>query len=398
MQTEDEKFVQRAKIVLAFPNIGIDDLIANKQQILPDVPITVFQTSRYFNDPPSDVGVADRDVITGVAPERMTWEQREAALVRLIEEVGGPLSKPGLVILDDNSVPKIPVVEFLEMEDYDFKLVSPPRTDINVNHMPTYKGAPMTSKWLGKLELLKDSWDAHDLPDRRKLELPAGQHLSDIIREIMAEPIPVPRPAANPDDYPGEEKGGNYITDNRIGSHTRIRAWPLSFSNVIINSPNSLNQSSTRTRPFSRFLSWFFFFSIVFLTVALSYVLYNIVLDYEDLMISEPETKRHILENPESWVEESPFYIWTAWPKKLVRMVLPYAKRRQVSEELLDTVEKWVHTERFLRGSNPGWKFSEVLQRLKEAGYITSDAVKNIAKAAAEKVAENVTDGPDDLG
>ncbi|ESZ96703.1 hypothetical protein SBOR_2913 [Sclerotinia borealis F-4128] len=40
---------------------------------------------------------------------------------------------------------------------------------------------------------MKDNWDAYEVPDRNKFELLAGQYLSDVIQQIMEEPIPKPR-------------------------------------------------------------------------------------------------------------------------------------------------------------------------------------------------------------
>lgn len=383
----EDGFIQRAKIIVIFPNIGLAQFLNKQDEILPDTTINVFAIGKYHNDPPSWDGVEDRDTIIGNAPKRIGLDELMQVRGRLLDDMEGPISRPGLIIIDDNYDPDIGIVDLMEEGDLDFKMVSPARTDINLAYMPKHLDAPMRPEWLERLQRLKDVWDSDPLPDRKKLELPEGQYLSDVIKQIMAEPIPERRPAIDPfiglesdvdvdvdaDVDAGTDTGQplrhGHHTDNRIGSNTSIRPWPLAFSNVIVNSPYSQNKSCGRTKTFFR---WFFFLANVLLVVSLAYVLYNVALDYEEFILSDSAQKRAILEDPADWVEESPFYIWTAWPQKLRKMALPYAKRRQVSEELLDTVAKWVHTERFLRASDPGWQFSDLLQRLRNLGWITS--------------------------
>ncbi|KAF7876678.1 hypothetical protein EAF04_001763 [Stromatinia cepivora] len=285
----------------------------------------------------------------------LTTDVELAIHARLLHDLEGPFGQPGFIIIDNNWLPGIDIVDFMELRDFDYKLVSPARTDITKAFMPTHCGLEMTTKWLGTLELLKDIWDEFDLPERKKFEIPPGQHISDIIVQIMQEPIPIPRPAdklgdsivvADADADAGRDtdeplRHGHH-TDNRIVSNTHFRAWLFSFSSMIVNSPYSQTKSITRTKSF---FSWLFVVNVI-LTVALAYVLYNIVLDYEEFIQGDVPKKRAILSEPSDWVEESPFYIWTTWLKKLVKLELPYAgKRRQVSEELLDTVEKWMRYE-----------------------------------------------------
>lgn len=391
--------VQRAKVIVPFPEIGMTELIEQRNQLLLDIPVTVFETSHYYNEPPSEEGSAERDIITGRAPQQVTMRERIDALHRLVEALVPILQEPGLVIINDNCRPSIDIIGFMEEKDLDFKMISPASADINRTYMPTYKEKNMRTKWIGIIERLKDDWDEYELPARKKMELAEGQYIQDVIQRIMDEPIPLRRPADDPNDWideNGDGDGNEYIdhydrrsrhTDNKIGSNSTFSAWLFSFSNIIGNAPYRQHKAIARTKTF---FSWFFFLANVLLTVCLAYILYHIVTEYEEFTVADVASKRAILEEPSDWVEESPFYIWTAWPKKLLRMALPYAKRRQVSEGLLDTVEKWVHTERFLRGSEPGWQFSEVLQRLKLAGFITSDAVKEKAYEATSKVASTV--------
>lgn len=389
-----DEIIQLAKIVVAFPNIGMDALNDNKEQVLPNTDITVFRSSFYFNDPPSPEGIAERDLIAGPAPQTMPWEKLRDIRERVLHDLEQTMIKPGLVILDDNSKPRLDLINAMEIEDWDYKLVSPARSQITRELMPEHYGSRMKKQWLGALERLKDDWDEYAIPTRKKFEIPPGQTLSDVIVQIMQEPIPIPRPADDGVEYLDDEyvESDNdeparraHNTDNRLGSNAQIRPWPLSFSNVIVNSPYSQNKSNTRTKAF---FSWFFFLANVILTVGLAYVLYNMVLEYEEFIESDATQKQDILKEPSEWVEESPFFIWTTWPKKLVRMALPYAgKRRQVSEELLETVEKWIQTERFLRGSDPGWQFSDVLERLKHVGLLAPDTIKKEASGVVSKVA-----------
>ncbi|KAG4028816.1 hypothetical protein MFRU_019g01040 [Monilinia fructicola] len=391
------EFVQQAKIVVVFPNIGTEELVANAARVIPGVSVHFVQCSYYFNDPPSDAWVNERDAVSGDASKYVSPKEAKDALSRLIAYLRSDASISCLMILDDNSLPGLNVVGAMELIDLDFTLVSPARTDINLNRMPRYRGKEMQPEWLVKLELLKDQWDAFAIPERKRLELPAGKNLSDVIQQIMAKPVISPRLASDADEGGGEVSGRSdegYQTDNRIGTNNTFQALPFAFSSIIVNSPYSQNKSLSRARCF---FSWLFFFVNIFLTIVLVYMIYNIALEYENFAASDVTHKRAILEDPSGWVEESPFYVWTAWPRKLVRMALPYAsKRRQVSEELLDTVEKWVHTERFLRASDPGWKFSDVLQRLRQAGFITSDPVKKEASEVVSTLASTVTGNVDD--
>ncbi|KAF7943177.1 hypothetical protein EAE96_011114 [Botrytis aclada] len=392
-----DQFIQRAKIIVVFPNIGMGALNANKDQILPDTRVTCFRSSLFFNDPPSAEGLAERDLIAGPAPQPISWEKLREIQERVLRELMQAMEEPGIIFLDDNCKPNLNLVEIMEMEDWDYKLVSPARSQITRDLMPVHYGDPMQDQWLGALERLKDSWDELVIPARKKFELPPGQTISDAIVQIMQEPIPIPRPADDPKDYSEEDDDGEVFvngplrtghnTDNRIGSNAQIRAMPLSFSNVIVNSPYSQNKNNTREKT-KTFFSWFFFLANVLLTAGLAYVLYNVVLDYEEFIESDTPQKQEILKDSSEWVEESPFFIWTTWPKKLVRMTLPYAaKRRQVSEELLETVEKWIQTERFLRGSDPGWQFSDVLEKLRHVGFVNSDSIKKEAPGVVSKTA-----------
>ncbi|KAF7912488.1 uncharacterized protein EAF01_001509 [Botrytis porri] len=392
-----DEFIQRAKIIVAFPNIGVGALGEIKDQILPDTNVTFFRSSFYFNDPQSAEGLAERDLIAGPAPQPISWEKLREIRERVLKEMEQAMVEPGIIILDDNCKPRLNLIDAMEIEDWDYKLVSLARSQITRDLMPVHYGNPMKEQWLGALERLKDDWDEYDIPARKKFEIPPGQSLSDVIVQIMQEPIPIPRPANDPREYSEEDDdvavGDNeplrtgYNTDNRLGSNAQIRAMPLSFSNVIVNSPYSQNKSTNNAKR-KTFFTWFFFLANVLLTVGLAYVLYNVALDYEEFIESDKPQKQEILKDPSEWVEESPFFIWTTWPKKLVRMALPYAaKRRQVSEELLDTVEKWIQTERFLRGSDPGWQFSDVLEKLRHVGFITSDTIKKEASGVISKVA-----------
>ncbi|TEY85095.1 hypothetical protein BOTCAL_0017g00070 [Botryotinia calthae] len=394
-----DEIIQQAKIIVAFPNIGVGALGENKEQILPDTNVTFFRSSFYFNDPPSVAGVAERDLISSPAPPPMPWEKIKEIRQRVLRDLVQTMVNPGVIILDDNSKPRLNLIDAMEIEDWDYKLVSPARSQITRELMPEHYGTHMKKQWLGALERLKDDWDEYAIPARKKFELSPGQLLSDVVVQIMQEPIPIPRPADDPGEYVEEDDNIEvaddeplrraHNTDNRIGSNAQIRAWPLSFSNVVVNSPYSQNKNNTRTKTF---FTWFFFLANVLLTVGLAYILYNVVLDYEEFIESDTAQKKEILKEPSEWVEESPFFIWTTWPKKLVRMVLPYAgKRRQVSEELLETVEKWIQTERFLRGSDPGWQFSDVLEKLRHVGFITSDGIKKEASGVVSKVASTAS-------
>ncbi|KAK6609066.1 hypothetical protein H4I96_02997 [Botrytis cinerea] len=377
-----DEFIQQAKIIVCFPNIGVSALRRNREQILPDTNVTFFRSSFYFNDPPSVVGIEERDFISSPAPPPVSWEKLEEIRQRVLRDLEQAMVEPGVIILDDNSKPRLNLIDAMEIEDCDYKLVSPARSQITRELMPEHYGIPMRRQWLGK--------------NSNFLRV---KTLSDVVVQIMQEPIPIPRPADDPGEYVEEDDnvevvddeplGRAHITDNRIGSNAQIRAWPLSFSNVVVNSPYSQNKNTTRTKTF---FTWLFFLANVLLTVGLAYILYNVVLDYEEFIESDTTQKKEILKEPSEWVEESPFFIWTTWPKKLVRMALPYAgKRRQVSEELLETVEKWIQTERFLRGSDPGWQFSDVLEKLRHVGFITSDSIKKEASGVVSKVASTAS-------
>ncbi|KAF7883931.1 hypothetical protein EAF00_011243 [Botryotinia globosa] len=390
-------FIQRAKIIVAFPNIGVRALGENTDQILPDTHVTFFRSSFYFNDPPSAEGIAERDLIAAPAPPPIPWEKLREIRERVLKDMEQSMTEPGIIILDDNCKPRLNLIEAMEIEDWDYKLVSPARSQITRDLMPMHYGNQMREQWLGGLERLKDDWDEYVIPARKKFEITPGQPLSDVVVQIMQEPIPIPRPADDPREYSEEEDDGEVIdnellrtahnTDNRLGSNAQIRAMPLSFSNVIVNSPYSQNKNTNNAKS-KTFFTWFFFLANVLLTVGLAYILYNMVLDYEEFIESDKPQKREILKEPSEWVEESPFFIWTTWPKKLVRMALPYAaKRRQVSEELLETVEKWIQTERFLRGSDPGWQFSDLLEKLRHVGFITSDTIKKETSGVISKMA-----------
>ena len=394
-----DEFIQQAKIIVCFPNIGVSALRRNREQILPDTNVTFFRSSFYFNDPPSVVGIKERDFISSPAPPPVSWEKLEEIRQRVLRDLEQAMVEPGVIILDDNSKPRLNLIDAMEIEDCDYKLVSPARSQITRELMPEHYGIPMRRQWLGALERLKDDWDEYAIPARKKFELSPGQTLSDVVVQIMQEPIPIPRPADDPGEYVEEDDnvevvddeplGRAHNTDNRIGSNAQIRAWPLSFSNIVVNSPYSQNKNTTRTKTF---FTWLFFLANVLLTVGLAYILYNVVLDYEEFIESDTTQKKEILKEPSEWVEESPFFIWTTWPKKLVRVALPYAgKRRQVSEELLETVEKWIQTERFLRGSDPGWQFSDVLEKLRHVGFITSDSIKKEASGVVSKVASTAS-------
>ncbi|KAA8566248.1 hypothetical protein EYC84_008848 [Monilinia fructicola] len=372
------EFVQQAKIVVVFPNIGTEELVANAARVIPGVSVHFVQCSYYFNDPPSDAWVNERDAVSGDASKYVSPKEAKDALSRLIAYLRSDASISCLMILDDNSLPGLNVVGAMELIDLDFTLVSPARTDINLNRMPRYRGKEMQPEWLVKLELLKDQWDAFAIPERKRLELPAGSLLMPTKAAAKCQVALM--------------KAIKPTTELERTTHSKLC---LSHSQASLLIPPTAKTKAFLER--GAFSPGSFSSSISFLTIVLVYMIYNIALEYENFAASDVTHKRAILEDPSGWVEESPFYVWTAWPRKLVRMALPYAsKRRQVSEELLDTVEKWVHTERFLRASDPGWKFSDVLQRLRQAGFITSDPVKKEASEVVSTLASTVTGNVDD--
>ncbi|RAL62005.1 hypothetical protein DID88_002494 [Monilinia fructigena] len=137
---------------MVFPNIGMEDLVANAVQVLPDVTITVVTSDRYFNDPTSDERLDGRDAINGETPELISTKEVDYALSQMIADMRQHISKPGLAILDDNRFPKINIIGAIEAIGLDFKMVSPARADIDLNHMPRCKDRQMQLKWLGKLE------------------------------------------------------------------------------------------------------------------------------------------------------------------------------------------------------------------------------------------------------
>ncbi|KAB8293269.1 hypothetical protein EYC80_007600 [Monilinia laxa] len=84
---EPGKIVQLAKIVVVFPNIGTEDLVANAVQVLPDVAITVVTSGSYLNDPPSDEWLDERDALNGEAPELISPEEADYALSQMIVDM-----------------------------------------------------------------------------------------------------------------------------------------------------------------------------------------------------------------------------------------------------------------------------------------------------------------------
>lgn len=193
--------VQRAKVIVPFPEIGMTELIEQRNQLLADIPVTVFETSHYYNEPPSEEGSAERDIITGRVPQQVTMRERIDALHRLVEALVPLLQEPGLVIINDNCRPSTDIIGFMEEKDLDFKMISPASADINRNYMPTCKEKNMRTKWIGIIERLKDGWDEYKLPARKKMELAQGQYIQDVIQRIMDEPMPLRRPADNPNDW-----------------------------------------------------------------------------------------------------------------------------------------------------------------------------------------------------
>ncbi|KAB8293268.1 hypothetical protein EYC80_007599 [Monilinia laxa] len=180
----------------------------------------------------------------------------------------------------------------MEAIDLDFKMVSPARADRNLSHMRSYKGRQMQPKWLGKLEDTK--YYCNTRP--KKFEIPPGENLSDIIRQIMAEPISEPRNAVDADDDKSPDRSDQgHRTGNRIGSNTTFRALPFSFSNIIVNSPYSQNRNIDRTRAF---FSWLFVFINIFLAIALVYMIYDTALEHEESAASDVTQNSAILEDP----------------------------------------------------------------------------------------------------